>query len=103
MRRKVVIIVSVLCCLGAAAQQDYSALDSLYYNVEMQATLSKGDNTPLWLNANRYGISSLDKSNGYLRAAAMRPLSVDADRRWGLGYGLDVAVVNGFTSRMIFQ
>ena len=103
MRRKVVFIVSVLCCLGAAAQQDYSALDSLYYNVEMQATLSKGDNTPLWLNANRYGLSSLDKSNGYLRAAAMRPLSVDADRRWGLGYGLDVAVAKGFTSRMIVQ
>lgn len=32
---------------------------SISYLVETQATLSKGQ-TPLWLNANRYGLSSLD-------------------------------------------
>ena len=34
----------------------------LGYKVEMQASVSKGQ-TPLWLNANKHGLSSLDKTN----------------------------------------
>ena len=44
------------------------------YTVEVQGSYSRGK-TPLWLNANRYGLSSLDKTNGYLRAALIRHLS----------------------------
>ena len=35
--------------------------------LEAQSTTSDGDHTPLWLNANRYGLSSLEKANGYVR------------------------------------
>ena len=33
-------------------------------NTEAQASFSDG-RTPLWLNANKYGLSSLDHTNGY--------------------------------------
>ena len=74
----------------------------LGYKVEAQATVSDGQ-TPLWLNANRYGLSSLDDLNGYLRAALIRPVCTDSLRRWGVGYGADVAVATGFTSTVIVQ
>ena len=75
---------------------------SLTYRIETQATLSKGQ-TPLWLNANRYGLSSLDKTNGYVRAAVMRPLSADSARRWAIGYCADVAVPLHYTSNVVVQ
>ncbi|MBO6144310.1 MAG: hypothetical protein J6O54_03500 [Prevotella sp.] len=94
---------AVVCCLAAVAQQRRSLVDSLHYRVEMQATLSNGDHTPLWLNANRYGLSSLKTANGYLRGAVSRPLQYDSLRRWGIGYALDVVVPTGFTSHFVVQ
>lgn len=76
--------------------------DSLHYRMELQATLSNHV-TPLWLNANRYGLSSLEKRNGYLRVRLERPLRTDSARRWGIGYGLDVAAASHFTSHMVVQ
>lgn len=75
---------------------------SLSYHIETQATLSKGQ-TPLWLNANRYGLSSLDKTNGYVRAAVMRPLSADSARRWAIGYCADMATPLHYTSNVVVQ
>lgn len=77
-------------------------LKGLEYKVEMQGSFSKG-HTPLWLNANKYGLSSLGATNGYLRGAVERPLSVDADRNFGLGYGVDVALPIHYTSKAIIQ
>jgi hypothetical protein len=76
--------------------------NGLQYNIEMQASVSKGQ-TPLWLNANKYGLSSLDKTNGYLRASVLRPLSTDSMRRWGIGYGLDLVAPYHYTSKMVVQ
>lgn len=72
------------------------------YNVEMQASVSN-NKTPLWLNANKHGLSSLDKLNGYLRASAIRPLSADSARRWALAYGADVAIATHYTSTLVVQ
>ena len=74
----------------------------LEYDIEMQSTFSEG-RTPLWLNANKYGLSSLDNTNGYLRAGVFRPLRTDSVRRWGMGYGVDVAVPYNFTSDFVVQ
>lgn len=74
----------------------------LHYQVEMQGSFSKGK-TPLWLNANKYGLSSLDKNNGYLRGSVIRPLATDSARRWGVGYGVDVAVPVNYTSHVVVQ
>ena len=96
-------ILTLLYCLFTYAQHGHSLTDSLHYHVAMQTTLSTGDHTPLWLSANRYGLSSLKTSNGYLRAAVNRPIERDSARQWGLGYGMDVAVPFGFTSHFVVQ
>lgn len=74
----------------------------IHYNVEMQGSFSKGK-TPLWLNANKHGLSSLEKNNGYLRGSVIRPLGTDSARRWGIGYGLDVAAPIHYTSNVVVQ
>ena len=74
----------------------------IHYNVEMQGSFSKGK-TPLWLNANKQGLSSLEKNNGYLRGSVIRPLGTDSARRWGIGYGLDVAAPIHYTSNVVVQ
>lgn len=76
--------------------------DSLVYKVEMQSTGADGK-TPLWLNANKYGLSSLSSSNGYIRGAIERPVKNDSTRKWGIGYGLDLAAAYNFTSSVVVQ
>ncbi len=75
---------------------------NLRYDAESQGSFSDGK-TPLWLNANKYGLSSLDKSNGYVRGSVIRPLNTDSARKWGIGYGLDVAAAYGYTSVPVVQ
>ena len=76
--------------------------DNLQYKVEAQAAYADGK-TPLWLNANKYGLSSLEEKNGYVRATLERPLKTDSLRHWGLGFGLDMAVTQNFSSRVVAQ
>ena len=74
----------------------------IHYKAETQGSFSK-DKTPLWLNANKHGLSSLDETNGYLRASAIRPLRNDSARRWGVGYGIDMAAAFNYTSSVVVQ
>ena len=103
MRRLLAIIAFCWCAGEALAQEAWKLGDSLQYHVELQGTVGSGDHSPLWLNANKYGLSSLKPSSGYVRGAVERPLSADDGRKWGLGYGVDVAVAAGFTSTLIVQ
>lgn len=74
----------------------------LRYDIELQSTFSS-EKTPLWLNANRYGLSSLEENNGYARASLSRPIRTDSIKRWGIGYAVDVAVPYNFTSNFVVQ
>ena len=69
--------------------------------VEAMANVASGDHNPLWLNANRYGLSSVDKANGYLRGGIARSMEVDSTRRWAWAAGLDMAVAAGFASTVV--
>ena len=100
---KILSLLLIMCGHLAVSGQERSLTDSLSYRAEMQATMTSGDYTPLWLNANKYGLSSLKTANGYLRGSISRSLSADDGRKWGLGYGADVAVATGFTSTLIVQ
>lgn len=82
--------------------QSLKPLEAIAYEVEMQGAASKGQ-PPLWLNANRYGLSSIESTNGYVRAAVERSLQNDSLRRWGIGYGLDVVAPLHYTSPFIVQ
>ncbi len=110
------LIILILCLIQssfATAQYAWQDIDKddiqkarpfsdMQYKVEMQGSFSDG-NTPLWLNANRYGLSSLEKNNGYLRRAVSRPLNADSARRWGIGYGIDIAAATHYTSKAVLQ
>lgn len=93
----------LLCVNMVAAQNRKSLLEGLEYNVSAEASATHGDKTPLWLNANKYGLSSLEKYNGYVRAGVGRPLYTDSTMKWGIGYGLDVAGAFHYTSKAIVQ
>ena len=77
-------------------------MNDLNYQLTWQESLSQGK-TPLWMASNHFGLGSLKTSNGYLRASVMRPLTQDSTRHWGLGYGVDLALPHGFTSKFIVQ
>ena len=55
--------------------------EGMVQRYEMQVSGSDGC-TPLWLNANKYGLSSLDSFNGYVRSGFERPLEVDEGKKW---------------------
>lgn len=80
----------------------HNLTQDLVYRVETQGSFSSGK-TPLWLNANKYGLSSLRKNNGYLRGSICRPLSKDSDRHWGIGYGIDLVAPLNYTSKFVVQ
>ena len=80
-----------------------SLTDSMVYEVSVQVSATAGDNTPLWINANKHGLSSLENGNGYVRASLSRPLSVDSERRWGVGYGVDLVGAVNYNSAFIVQ
>ena len=101
--RRLLPLLLCLCSVWGVSAQERSLFDSLQYRAEMQGTLAGGDHSPLWLNANKYGLSSLKKANGYIRGAIQRPLSNDDGRRWGVGYGVDLALAAGFTSTLVIQ
>ena len=76
--------------------------DSITYTLEAQGSFSDGQ-TPLWLNANKYGLSSLERINGYIRGKAQRSIDVDSARRWAFGYGVDVAIPFHYSSHVVVQ
>lgn len=86
--------------LGQTIFED--AGNGIEVKTEIQGSFSDG-NTPLWLNANKYGLSSLSPSNGYLRVGAERLAENDSARLWRFGYGADVAVPVSYTSKFILQ
>ena len=79
-----------LLLLAAGALNVYAQTEaSLTYRVEASANVSSGEYAPLWLTANRYGLSSVRANSGYLRAGLFyaQPLKRD----WRIEAGLDLA------------
>lgn len=75
----------------------------LEVRTEAQMTASDGEYTPLWLNANRYGLSSLELANGYFRAGVFRSLEQDSLTKWKRGFGADAVMAGGFASSTFFH
>ena len=94
--------------LGLAVQPSLAqnafqrAFSGIEYEVEAQTTFSN-DFSPLWLNANRYGLSSVKGNNGYLKAGIHRDAMNDSQHKWRIGYGLDIAGAYNFTSSAVIQ
>lgn len=79
------------------------AQTDITWEVTAQTTNSTGDYTPLWLNANKHGLSSLDKNNGYLMAGVEKAMESDSVKRWSYGFGASLAAAYNFTSPVVVQ
>lgn len=90
--KKPVFALLCLCCTSALAQGNSG--DSLSIGLEMQGSYSNS-RTPLWLNANKYGLSSLTASNGYVRGMATYNKEL-LDGDLNLQLGADVALPVGY-------
>ncbi|MDD6210592.1 MAG: capsule assembly Wzi family protein [Bacteroidales bacterium] len=73
----------------------------MYYQAETGITAGGGEYTPFWLMSNRFGLSSADKNNGYIRAGIFRP--IEKEKRFSYGFGVDLAGAYRFTSNFIIQ
>ena len=111
MKRLSIVFILMLMSAGVSAQYAWqedaglSKLDigkGITYKIEAQGSFSS-EKTPLWLNANKHCLSSLEKNNGYLRGQVIRPLNNDSARRWAVGYGVDVAIPVNYTSNVVVQ
>lgn len=78
-----------------------TANDSICYRLEAAWALSEGNYAPTWLAANRYGMSSEQTSNGYLRAGGS--WSHDLKRGWRIGAGIDIAGGINMASKVWIQ
>ncbi len=63
-------------------------LKELDYGVETGVSFSGGKHTPLWLTANKHGLGSIQKNNGYLMAGVFRPMEKDKTFSYELGLEL---------------
>jgi len=73
----------------------------LSYRAETGVSFSGGEHTPFWLTANKQGLSSIEKNNGYLRAGVFREL--ENDTPFSYAFGADLAVAYNFTSTFVVQ
>ncbi len=111
------IIITLLFVVTVFLSAVPAEAQTLDYKLETDAGISHGT-TPLWLNANKYGVSSLDESNGYLRTEVYKSLKgflneeiksegrgngETSESKWDWGAGLDIVVPHHYTSDIIIQ
>lgn len=94
-------VLFAMLMVPAVAQADVKDM-GINLSAETNLTTSNGT-TPMWLNANRYGMSSLKQNNGYLRVTATRPNNLSLDHKWEWGYGADIALAYGHISTVFLQ
>ena len=114
-------LTAIMLCLLAAnvslcAQNAVErALNDVDYAVEAQAVVSAKhtgldnnhfSNAPFWLQANKYGLSSVNADNGLIRMSVSRQIDTDWQQNphhWNIGYGADVAVAYNHEQTLIVQ
>ncbi len=92
-----VLILAAFASIFAKAQPT----KGLTYTLRTGITASSGEHSPLWLSANKQGLSSIEKSNGYFSAGLFQP--TDHVKRFSYGFGLELATAYNFTSSFIVQ
>ena len=98
MVRRIVIILFTLFLLSIEMK---AQTEDITYSLESGITTSKGEHSPLWLNANKQGLSSISKDNGYMAAGVFR--SLEKEKKFSYGYGLELAGTHNFNSDFIVQ
>jgi len=84
-----------------SVNKDSSSLfRGLNYKIESAANIGHGDHSPLWLNANKQGLSSVNKDNAYIAAGIFKPME---SKKFAYSYGLELAGAHHFTSDVFVQ
>ena len=99
MIKQTIIVVSALFSLSGIVKAQEDA--KISYSVESSITTSKGEYSPLWLNANRQGLSSVEKNNAYMAVGIFH--SLEKDKNFSYGYGLELAGAHNLTADFMFQ
>lgn len=99
MQKLLKLIFILALCMPAAAHAEWN--DSIRYHGEIGINVAGGKHTPFWLMNNRYGLSSIERNNGYLRLGAFHDM--DTARRFTWGAGVDLAVAYRFSSVFVIQ
>ena len=99
--KKIQLIVSQLLLLSVIQQISAQPPVKTEYAIETGSTLGKGTYAPLWLTANRQGLSSIHTESGYLRAGISHTMPLN--RHFSFSAGLDLATAYNFTSSFVIQ
>lgn len=93
------ISIPALASIPISADAEWN--DSIQYRAEVGTTLSAGQHTPLWLNANKFGFSSVERNNLWLRLSAFKRM--DEQKRFSWGAGIDLGVGHRMQSTFLPQ
>lgn len=85
--RQLIYLFTFAISLSSSAQK---LTEGVELHTEASATVSNGDNAPLWLSANRQGLVSVRQNSLYERVGLFRKIDNDSLMNFRLGYGLDV-------------
>lgn len=94
-----------LPCLVPAVQAQHTTsrlFQGTSYNIGLESSISHHQ-TPFWMVSNRYGLSSVDRSNGLMTLGLRKDSRQDSLHHWRLGYVAEVAVGYNQTSIPIIQ
>lgn len=100
--RSALLLTTLLLATSASAQIQRLG-SNVEYKVEASETGATGKNAPLWLTANRHGLSSIENSSGYLRAAVERNIQSDSTHHWKFGYAADLVLPYNYSSKWIVE
>ncbi|MDE6279975.1 MAG: hypothetical protein K2M05_08375, partial [Paramuribaculum sp.] len=74
---------------NAEENENSRFLSGVKWEVETELSLSQGEHTPFWLTANRYGLGSAKKNEGFVRAEIEKKIPLGTKRvEWGFGADL---------------
>lgn len=79
----------------------HQPVDSLKYNIEIGSTLSNGNYSPVWLTANRFGITGNENKFAYMHAGV--EWSKSFQKSWNINAGLDLAGGKNISSNFWLQ
>ena len=99
LRSLIPLFILLLSSFAFSAKGEWN--DSIRYHAEIGASFSGGQHTPFWMANNQYGLASITRNNGYLRAGVFHDM--DTTKRFTWGAGADLAVAARFTSVFVVQ
>ncbi|MBP1615294.1 MAG: hypothetical protein H6Q13_2742 [Bacteroidetes bacterium] len=94
-------VTTLLLAAFASVFAKAQSTKELTYTIRTGLTNSSGSHAPLWLSANKQGLSSISKDNGYLLAGLFLPM--DSAKSFSYAFGLELATAYNFTSSFIVQ